>query len=71
MNEDTENLYLNYGLLGLASLLYEKGFHGVRMFQGDFKEIEELLQEIHDDGIDVQSLEYPVFLSIPSFFALS
>ena len=71
MNEDTENLYLNYGLLGLASLLYEKGFHGVRMFQGDFKEIGELLQEIHDDGIDVQSLEYPVFLSIPSFFALS
>lgn len=71
MNEDTENLYLNYGLLGLATLLYDKGYRGVRMFQGDFKSVRELLQDISDDGIDVMSLSYPIFLSVPSFFALS
>ena len=71
MNEETENLYLNYGLLGLATLLYDKGYNGVRMFQGDFKSVGETLQDISDDGIDVTSLSYPVFLSIPSFFALS
>ncbi len=71
MNEDTENLYLNYGLLGLATLLNDKGYNGVRMFQGDFKSVKELLQDISDDGIDIMLLSYPVFLSIPSFFALS
>lgn len=71
MNEDTDNLYLNYGLLGLATLLYDKGYSGVKMFQGDFKSVRELLQDISDAGIDVTSLSYPIFLSVPSFFALS
>lgn len=71
MNADTENIYLNYGLLGLATLLYDKGYKGVRMFQGDFKSVRELLQEISDEGIDIMSLSYPIFISVPSFFALS
>lgn len=71
MNEDTENLYLNYGMLGLATLLYDRGYSGVKMFQGDFKSPKKVLDEIMQEGILVKSLSYPVFLSIPSFFAIS
>lgn len=64
------NLYLNYGILGLATLLYEKGYE-VNVFQGDYKQIDQVIEEIKLCDIDILALKYPVFISIPSFFALS
>lgn len=66
-----ESIYLNYGLLGLGSILYDKGYTGVKMFQGDNKSIEEMFCEIEFADIDIKALRYPVFVSIPSFFAVT
>jgi hypothetical protein len=66
-----ENVYLNYGLLGLGSILYDKGYKNVKMFQGDNKGIQEILNEIESVGVDIKSIEYPVFISVPSFFSVS
>lgn len=64
---DTENLYLNYGLLGLATNLSKSG-HSVKMFQADDRTPEELFWEIQQTT--AISSQYPLFLSIPSFFNL-
>lgn len=58
---------MNYGLLGLATNVYNKGYKNVKMFQGDFKTIETILHEIEMCKIDLRKLKYPVFISIPSF----
>jgi radical SAM superfamily enzyme YgiQ (UPF0313 family) len=71
MNKDFESMYLNYGLLGLATILYEKGYNSVHMFQGDYKIIDDLIVEIKDKNIDIKKLKYPLFISIPSFLAVS
>lgn len=71
LNNSVENIYLNYGLLGLGSVLFEKGYTHVNMFQGDSKTIQEILSEIKIAGVDIKKLKYPVFVSIPSFFAIS
>lgn len=63
------NLYLNYGLLGLCSLLKEKGFDVV-MLQGEYRSAEEILNEIISMGIDINKLRYPILLSAISFFSL-
>ena len=70
MDTDIENLYLNYGLLGLGSNLYSQGFTNVKMFQGDTKSTCQMFEEILDNGIVVEELQYPVFISIPSFFSV-
>ena len=59
-------LYLNYGLLGLATNLHEKGCE-VKMYQGDYDSVETTLSKI-GDTVDTN---YPIFLSVPSFLALS
>lgn len=59
------NLYLNYGLLGLSTKLSDQGF-SVRMFQGDDRTPEFLISEIEQNMC--MKGQYPVFLSIPSFF---
>lgn len=64
------NLYLNYGILGLGTILNDRGYTNVRMFQGDYKEIDELMKEIEQEDIYLEELKYPIFISIPSFFAL-
>jgi radical SAM superfamily enzyme YgiQ (UPF0313 family) len=64
------NLYLNYGLLGLATQLHNKGYK-TRMFQGDYKSINELILDIEDNKIDITRLKYPIFISTPSFFSIS
>lgn len=70
VHNEIENLYLNYGVLGLATQLYNDGYQNVKMFQGDFKKISDVLEEIEKAGIVIEELETPVFISIPSFFAV-
>lgn len=65
------NLYLNYGLLGLATNLYNKGYTNVKVIQGDYDEVDVSIQKINELGIDISKLKYPVFISIPSFISLS
>lgn len=71
IKNSVENIYLNYGLLGLGSILYDKGYTKVKMFQGDSKTIQEMFDEIASTGIDIKEMKYPVFISVPSFFAIS
>lgn len=71
LNDSVKNIYLNYGLLGLGSILYDKGYKSVKMFQGDDKSIHDIFNEIAFSQIDVKKLKYPVFVSVPSFFAVS
>lgn len=64
------NIYLNYGLLGLATILKKKHSIDVRMIQGDYKRTHEVLSEIEKIGIDITTYKAPIFISIPSFFAV-
>lgn len=59
-------LYLNYGMLGLATNLHKKGYN-VKMYQGDYNSVDTTLSKI-GDTVDTN---YPIFLSVPSFLALS
>ena len=59
-------LYLNYGMLGLATNLHKKGYK-VKMYQGDYDRVDTTLSKI-GDTVDTN---YPIFLSVPSFLALS
>lgn len=70
MTFDTENLYLNYGLLGLGSILSKKGYK-VSMFQGDNKMPPSVITEIISMNINISNMKYPIFISVPSFFAIS
>lgn len=58
----SENFYLNYGLLGLGTVLKQHGFD-VTMYQGDYKAPEEIYHLIKDK-------EGTVLLSVPSFLAV-
>ncbi|GLC80875.1 B12-binding domain-containing radical SAM protein [Lacrimispora brassicae] len=71
IKNSVENIYLNYGLLGLGSILYDKGYTKVKMFQGDSKTIQEMFDEIASTEVDIKKIKYPVFISVPSFFAIS
>jgi radical SAM superfamily enzyme YgiQ (UPF0313 family) len=59
--------YLNYGLLGLATVLSERGYR-VSMLHGEFDEPGAVVSRLSED----RRLEtkYPLLLSIPSSFAL-
>ncbi|MBS2013532.1 MAG: radical SAM protein [Deltaproteobacteria bacterium] len=59
------HLYLNYGLLGLASLLRDAG-HQPRVVHGRFDEPEDVIGRSLVDGQG----RAPVLLSVPSSFAL-
>ncbi len=63
------NRYLNYGLLGLGTQLYNKGYK-VKIFQGDYKKISEVIDEIESNNIQIKKLNYPICVSIPSFFSI-
>jgi hypothetical protein len=62
---NTENLYLNYGLLGLTTNLHDKGY-AVRMYQADGSSPEEVLEKIEKDTVFTDKLT--LFLSVPSFY---
>ena len=61
------HLYLNYGLLGLASRLAEHGYD-VQMHHGRFDPPSELIETLTGRGL--LDTKHPVFLSIPSSLAL-
>ncbi len=61
------HLYLNYGLLGLASILREAGY-GVVVHHGRFRDPEEVVPEALSDCEPSRTV---VLLSVPSSFALS
>lgn len=63
----TEHLYLNYGLLGLASILYQRGID-VHVTHGNFTEPKEKLFELVN--LNLLPSKYPVMLSIPSSYAI-
>lgn len=59
--------YLNYGLLGLASLLHKKGYNP-KVYHGKYLNPESFAEFV----IDHSSCDndYPLFLSLPSVFAI-
>lgn len=64
-----KNLYLNYGLLGLCTLLKKQGYE-VRQFQGEYLKPYELIEIINGTEFKLQTIEYPVLISIVSFLSL-
>lgn len=65
MKRDLENYYLNYGALGLATILKKKQYN-VKMYQGDYTSAKEFVDSLPD----LSNTKYPVLLSIPSFLAI-
>lgn len=62
--------YLNFGLLGLCTLLKKYGNREVVMFQGEYT-VERLFQTISDAEIQIERDCECVMLSIPSYYSLS
>ena len=65
----SSSLYLNYGLLGLITNLKDKGYDAV-MFQGDYKDIDTVIQEMLSQGTDLYGGKNIFLLSVPSFLSL-
>lgn len=63
--------YLNFGLLGLSSLIDKYSDYSVRMFQADDLSINELIEEIESTGISIANDCKCMLLSIPSFHSIS
>lgn len=61
------NMYLNYGLLGLASVLETRGWEP-RVIHGHFEDPERFVEQLIESGRLPTST--PLLLSIPSSFAL-
>ena len=59
--------YLNYGLLGLATALFDSGLNS-KVIHGLFKTPEEIILRLRNLGFNGTKL--PLLLSIPSFFAV-
>jgi len=64
------DLYINIGLLGLCTNLYNAGYKNVRMFQGDRIEIKSFIKTI-EKYVDIAKLQTPLLLSMISFIQLS
>ena len=62
-----QNLYPNYGLVSLATVLKSKGYSPV-VIHGDFKDPQEIIELLKFYRANRSA--YPILLSIPSFFAL-
>jgi len=62
-----KHCYINYGILRLASVLYESGFDAV-VVQGLFRSPKEIISRLISLGYD--GSEYPLLLSVPTFFAV-
>ena len=62
---NTDKLYLNYGLLGLATLLSEMG-HEVKMMQSDGMTLEQFRPKIEQYLAEADAL----LVSLPSFFEI-
>ena len=62
--------YLNYGLLGLSTILHEKLHLDIVMFQADELLPEELIDKLIYSGMDIGECDC-MLLSIPSFYSIS
>jgi hypothetical protein len=58
------HLYLNYGLLGLATIVYKTGLAS-RVFHGDFSKPTDFMAR-RDLRAVLMNTDFPVFLSLPS-----
>ncbi|WP_318506860.1 radical SAM protein [Photobacterium leiognathi] len=67
-NINKKNNYLNYGLLSLASIIKMSGLSPIQL-HGNFIEPREFANYCISMGI--VNTKYPVFISIPSFYAIS
>ncbi|MCG3844246.1 radical SAM protein [Photobacterium damselae] len=63
-----KNLYLNYGLLSLASILKRNGLNPIQI-HGNFTSPKLFSEHCINLGID--KTQYPVLISIPSFYAIN
>lgn len=63
------NLYLNYGLLGLCTILKKQGYD-VKQFQGEYWKPSELIEKINNTEFRLNAIDYPVIISIVSFLSL-
>ncbi len=63
--------YLNYGLLGLSTLLKHTCDFDILMFQGEYDHPIDTLRKIISCGINISTDCYCVLLSIPSFYSVS
>ena len=61
------NQYLNYSLLGLATILSKK--YKIIVFQGDFIQPSQFVKLLYKN-YNLKNLHYPILLSIPSYYAL-
>jgi len=63
-----KNMYLNYGLLSLATILRTNNLNPIQI-QGHFTPPEDFFQYAVELGL--AESQYPIFISIPSFYAIS
>lgn len=63
--------YLNYGLLGLATLLKEQLGVNIIMIQGNYDSPEAVLATLHSSGLDIERDCECFLLSIPSVYSIS
>ena len=61
--------YLNYGLLGLVTVLHNDLGLDVYMAQGDNDTPSELVERLYNRGIRIEEFEC-ILLSIPSFYSI-
>lgn len=63
-----KNMYLNYGLLSLATIVSNAGYNPI-VFHGNFLSPEKFLQVLISNGLLKTS--HPIYMSIPSYYALT
>lgn len=63
--------YLNYGLLGLATILRHQGGLDITVFQADSFTVEQLIEVIEQEGIDIYNECECFLLSIPSYYSIT
>lgn len=63
--------YLNYGLLGLSTLINNRSDFNARMFQADNKSPIDIIREIEKTGIDLNKDCKYILLSIPSYHSIT
>lgn len=63
--------YLNYGLLGLATILKHQGDIDITVFQADYYTAEDIFRVIEQSGIDIRNECECFLLSIPSYYSMS
>lgn len=62
------NMYLNYGLLSLATVVNNAGYNSL-VFHGDFTTPAEFFDILISKG--VLKTQHPIYISIPSYYALT